>query len=365
MTVVELLGRHDLDDNGDGELSAEEAAALIGDSGVDIVKFVAEVWPKIESKYKAPVDIKIDAEAVTTPPTPADDPLDETTVPAVEVGEDAPPPSVEALGGEDDDESGRHISEDQLAEGVEDAFGAEDEGDEKDDHDDDFHDDDIDDHDYEGDHHHRDDGEDDAPPTPVKSPPAEFASKDEEKSLGLIKPDYDEDTKAKMAAADEARTAFNTIDEEFRNLEREVHALEKTVGLDLGRAFEFAPLHGKCLEYTDREYVYKLCMYDRASQRPKDGGGETSLGTFTGWENDYLLMKYEHGQGCWNGPNRSAKVVLSCGVEDQLTAVSEPSRCEYDFRLTTPAVCDKPEEQGDEDEGAKVGPPESLGRDEL
>ena len=45
-------------------------------------------------------------------------------------------------------------------------------------------------------------------------------------------------------------------------------------------------------------------MYDRASQRPKNGGGETSLGSFSGWENDYLLMKYENGQGCWNGPNR-------------------------------------------------------------
>ena len=140
------------------------------------------------------------------------------------------------------------------------------------------------------------------------------------------------------------------------------------VGADLGRAYEFAPLHGKCLEYTDREYVYKVCMFDRASQRPKHGGGETNLGSFTGWENDYLLMKYENGQGCWNGPNRSAKVVLSCGVEDALTAVSEPSRCEYDFRLTTPAVCEKPdqaEEGGGDAAAGNPGPPHSLGRDEL
>jgi len=370
LAVAELLGRHDLDADGNGELSAEEAASLVGDSGVDVVKFVAEVWPKIESKYRPPASIQIDKaaeenagataaaaaagekteEASTIPP--------EQTEPAVEVGEDAPQPSVEAFVGEEDPHP--NIPDDHLAEGVEDAFGGPIEDDEEDDESkDDFHDEEDDD--YDEDAHPRDDA---SSPPPVDAPPTEFASKDEE--LGLVKPDFDEDAKAKIAAADEARAAFQTVDDEFRNLEREIHDLEKTVGLDLGRAFEFAPLHGQCLEYTDREYIYKLCMYDRASQRPKHGGGETSLGTFTGWENDYLLMKYEHGQGCWNGPNRSAKVVLSCGVEDKLTSVSEPSRCEYDFRITTPAVCDKPEEEGgDEEEATKTGPPDSLGRDEL
>ena len=56
-------------------------------------------------------------------------------------------------------------------------------------------------------------------------------------------------------------------------------------------------------------------------------------------DNKYASMMYENGQNCWNGPNRSVKVHLQCGVTNELLAASEPSRCEYEFRLQTPAAC--------------------------
>lgn len=373
LTVSELYGRHDLDLDGDGELSAEEASSYIGaESGVDLKNFLVNIWPKIETKYKAPAEIQIetpqgdfvdstaDPDAAATATPTEEDPAQ----PAVEVGEDAPEPSVETLEGKEDHHLPEDIPDDHLAEGIDDAFGGSPQDDEEDDKyhpEDGYDDEDLDEQDEDDDHLHQ--REEESPPPP-EQPPTEFAGKDVDENLGLVKPDYNEDAKAKIAVAEEARSSFQTVDDQFRDLEREINSLDKVVGLDLGRAFEFAPLHGQCLEYTDREYIYKLCMYDRASQQSKDGGGETSLGTFTGWENDYLLMKYENGQGCWNGPNRSAKVVISCGTEDKLTGVSEPSRCEYDFRMTTPAVCDKPEAEGEE-ETQKTGPPDSLGRDEL
>ena len=54
--------------------------------------------------------------------------------------------------------------------------------------------------------------------------------------------------------------------------------INNVLGLDLGPEKEYFPLKGNCYEYTDREYTYKLCPFERASQRSKNGGAETSLG---------------------------------------------------------------------------------------
>eukprot|EP00111_Clytia_hemisphaerica_P019852 TCONS_00058531-protein len=152
-------------------------------------------------------------------------------------------------------------------------------------------------------------------------------------------PDYDEATRALIANADKARLEYDEADKEVRELESEQSTLNTYLGLDFGKEDEFAALKGDCFEFTDREYIYKLCPFDRVTQRQKSGGSETDLGRWGNWEDGYNAMKYTGGTGCWNGPARSTLVKLSCGRENHLLSSVEPSRCEYEMEFKTPAMC--------------------------
>ena len=90
--------------------------------------------------------------------------------------------------------------------------------------------------------------------------------------------EYDEETKAIVEAAKKARDEFSSSESTFLDLSRKLRELEVSLETDYGPDGAFKPLQGQCYELNDREYTYKLCPFDRASQRPKDGGSETSLG---------------------------------------------------------------------------------------
>uniref|UniRef100_A0A8C4NV18 Glucosidase 2 subunit beta n=1 Tax=Dicentrarchus labrax TaxID=13489 RepID=A0A8C4NV18_DICLA len=138
---------------------------------------------------------------------------------------------------------------------------------------------------------------------------------------------------------DEAERALREVDDQIRNLEKEI-------SFDFGPNAEFAYLYSQCYELSTSEYIYRLCPFNRVSQKPKYGGSETNLGTWGKWagpeDNVYAMMKYEHGTGCWQGPNRSTMVKLTCGKETVVTSTSEPSRCEYLMEFISPAVCQEP-----------------------
>ncbi|KAK1792767.1 hypothetical protein P4O66_012689 [Electrophorus voltai] len=62
-----------------------------------------------------------------------------------------------------------------------------------------------------------------------------------------------------------------------------------------------------------------------------------------GWldspDSAYSQMRYEHGEPCWQAPERSAVVTLACGTQTELRSVREPSKCHYTMELHTPAAC--------------------------
>ena len=156
---------------------------------------------------------------------------------------------------------------------------------------------------------------------------------------------YSAETQALLDQAEAARQSFQTAQKDFNQVKTDIDNIKKKLELDIGSNGEFASLIDDCFEYDDREYTYKLCPYDRTIQKSKSGHGETSIGVWKSWDVEnpnakYKIMRFADGLSCWNGPARSTKVRLYCGVENKIISVTEPNRCEYEMKFETPTACD-------------------------
>lgn len=156
-------------------------------------------------------------------------------------------------------------------------------------------------------------------------------------------PTYDEETQKLIDLATEARNNYNNAEHEVQSIEREISNVKEILNKDFGPQEEFATLNEKCFEFEDREYIYKICLFDKVTQKSRNSGSETRLGTWSNWSgtegNKYSAMSYTQGAACWNGPQRSTTVDIVCGLETKLVSVSEPNRCEYKFFMESPAAC--------------------------
>ncbi|KAJ3220085.1 hypothetical protein HDU67_006841 [Dinochytrium kinnereticum] len=173
----------------------------------------------------------------------------------------------------------------------------------------------------------------------------------------------------------QAETQYATHERDQMAKKQELESLESPMklpggdgGVDLGGDGSMGLLEG-CFEHETGEYVYEVCFFGRATQRGKGGGGEVLLGTWSNWTGKDLTQfsgrnllytegRFTGGAQCWNGPERSVTVKLECGAENAVVRVDEPGKCEYEARVTTPALC---EGEGEGEGEGGVGESEGEG----
>ncbi|KAK3828522.1 MAG: glucosidase II beta subunit-like-domain-containing protein [Benniella sp.] len=149
--------------------------------------------------------------------------------------------------------------------------------------------------------------------------------------------------KSELALAQEAH---DKALEEERKVQKEIEDSKRKLGMDYGKDESFAQLADQCFDLKDAEYTYTLCLFGSATQKSHQ---TISLGKFSSWIGDnYDTQLYDGGARCWNGPERSVKVAMSCGGKNELVQVSEPNKCEYLFKFRTPALCRLPSDLKDE-----------------
>ncbi|XP_030382869.1 glucosidase 2 subunit beta [Scaptodrosophila lebanonensis] len=285
--VTELMVDMNLDRDRNGVVEVEEAKYFLDERDrVDLDAFVTLAWPRIKP-------LKMLAEGLFKPPQIPEAHHDENLPATEDVSTQDPLPS--------EDAEIEPASEDERA----------------------------DDEEIEDDHY-----DDEEPDVGVGEATPETTTP----------PNYDPETQRLIEQANAARIAFDEVERQIREIEHEIKEIDEQTNKDYGAHEEWAVLDGECYNFEDREYVYNLCPFDRAAQKPRNGGSETTLGRWDQWigegNNKYTKQKYAHGAACWNGPQRSAIIHISCALEPRITAVSEPNRCEYYYEFETPAACD-------------------------
>ncbi|KAL7076119.1 hypothetical protein ACQ4LE_004340 [Meloidogyne hapla] len=165
----------------------------------------------------------------------------------------------------------------------------------------------------------------------------------EEKEDEIDGPKYDEETQKLIENANIARKEFEEVESQIGQFQDDIRNSEQFLNQEYGTDYAWAPLKGQCAELTTTQYTYKICLFDRTIQKDRNGHNEVDLGHWGNWSgpeiNKFSLQKYEHGQSCWNGPERSTLVELVCGAELELVEASEPAKCEYKFLVRAPAAC--------------------------
>lgn len=170
-------------------------------------------------------------------------------------------------------------------------------------------------------------------------------------------------TPVNVSDAVHLRKEYDDNSSKLSKLESRVSSLTEKLKHDFGKEKEFYLFYDQCFESKQNKYVYKICPFKQASQ--VEGYGNTRLGSWDKFEESYRVMVFSDGEKCWNGPDRSLKVRLRCGLKNEISDVDEPSRCEYTAFMSTPLLCVEDRLKELEKKLDQMNTRETENRDEL
>lgn len=159
-------------------------------------------------------------------------------------------------------------------------------------------------------------------------------------------------------AVTDARAAHTKLETDLQNRQGELSEQKAELIKDYGPGDIFRALKDTCISKDSGEYTYELCFLKQTTQKSKKGHGNTGMGNFVRFDKitvdeevdsegkglgsgERLVLKYENGQQCWNGPNRETTVVLACAEESEIWKVAETEKCLYRMEIGSPVVCEK------------------------
>lgn len=155
---------------------------------------------------------------------------------------------------------------------------------------------------------------------------------------------------------EDARNALKAAQDSLNDNNNQLTTHQEDLEKDYGADDVFRALKGQCVSKDSGEYTYELCWLEKTKQKSKKGGSQTVMGNFVSVDKimvddevppngkglgsgERVALRYENGQHCWNGPNRSTLVVLACAEKDEVWKITEEEKCVYRMEVGTPAVC--------------------------
>ena len=177
---------------------------------------------------------------------------------------------------------------------------------------------------------------------------------------GILAPTRSVDGESKEL--EDARNALKAAQDSLNDNKNQLNSHQEDLQTDYGLDDVFRALKGQCISKDSGEYTYELCWLDKTKQKSKKGGSQTMMGSFVSIDKvmvddelppdgkglgsgERVALRYENGQHCWNGPNRSTLVVLACAEKDELWKITEEEKCVYRMEVGTPAVCGESEKK--------------------